>query len=59
VDGCSVSVFGAPLSGMARAYARLAAASRAGDETGRLVKSTRIPDGVVGFNGQVSANACG
>ncbi len=31
VDGCSVSVFGLPLSGMARAYARLAAARSDGD----------------------------
>jgi L-asparaginase II len=31
VDGCSVSVFGLPLSGMARAYARLAAAGAGGD----------------------------
>ena len=31
VDGCSVSVFGVPLSGMARAYARLATARADGD----------------------------
>jgi L-asparaginase II len=31
VDGCSVSVFGLPLAGMARAYARLAAAAPDGD----------------------------
>jgi L-asparaginase II len=31
VDGCSVSVFGLPLSGMARAYARLASARADGD----------------------------
>jgi len=41
VDGCSVSVFGAPLSGMARAYARLAAASRAGDARERAMARIR------------------
>jgi L-asparaginase II len=32
IDGCGVVVFGLPLDAMARAYARLAAASAAGDE---------------------------
>ena len=31
VDGCGVSVFGLPIAGMARAYARLASASPTGD----------------------------
>jgi L-asparaginase II len=41
VDGCSVSVFGLPLSGMARAYARLAAARAEGDPRQRALARIR------------------
>ncbi|HET7225614.1 MAG TPA: asparaginase [Candidatus Eisenbacteria bacterium] len=41
VDGCSVPVFGLPLSGMARAYARLAAARPAGDARERALARIR------------------
>jgi L-asparaginase II len=41
VDGCSVSVFGLPLSRMARAYARLGAASPEGDERERALDRIR------------------
>jgi L-asparaginase II len=41
VDGCNVSVFGLPLSAMARGYARLAAASAAGDERERALHRIR------------------
>ncbi|MBI1795716.1 MAG: asparaginase [Candidatus Eisenbacteria bacterium] len=41
VDGCSVSVFGLPLSGMARAYARLAAAREDGDARERALARIR------------------
>ena len=37
IDGCGVVVFGLPLEAMARAYARLAAAYRRGDEIPRRV----------------------
>jgi L-asparaginase II len=41
VDGCSVSVFGLPLSGMARAYARLATARADGDARERAMARIR------------------
>jgi L-asparaginase II len=41
VDGCSVSVFGVPLSSMARAYARLVAASANGDARARALHRIR------------------
>ena len=41
VDGCSASVFGLPLTGMARAYARLAAASPEGDVRERALSRIR------------------
>jgi len=41
VDGCSVSVFGVPLSGMARAYARLASARADGDVRERAMARIR------------------
>jgi L-asparaginase II len=41
VDGCSVSVFGLPLAGMARAYARLAAAAPDGDQRERALSRIR------------------
>ena len=41
VDGCSVSVFGLPLSGMACGYARLAAASADGDPRERALGRIR------------------
>lgn len=41
VDGCSVSVFGLPLVGMARAYARLAAGSVDGDPRARALSRIR------------------
>jgi len=41
VDGCSVSVFGLPLTGMARAYARLAAGEADGDARGRALNRIR------------------
>jgi L-asparaginase II len=47
VDGCGVSVFGLPLSGMARAYARLGAASADGDARARAL--SRIRGAMTGF----------
>jgi L-asparaginase II len=47
VDGCSVSVFGLPLAGMARAYARLAAGAVDGDARGRAL--SRIRGAMCGF----------
>jgi len=47
VDGCSVSVFGLPLTGMAAAYARLAAASTDGDARERAL--SRIRGAMCGF----------
>lgn len=41
VDGCGVSVFGLPLAGMARAYARLAAAVPDGDARERALARIR------------------
>jgi L-asparaginase II len=41
VDGCSVSVFGLPLSSMARAYARLGAARAEGDDRERALARIR------------------
>jgi L-asparaginase II len=41
VDGCSASVFGLPLTGMARAYARLAAAAADGDVRERALGRIR------------------
>jgi L-asparaginase II len=41
VDGCSVSVFGLPLTGMARAYGRLAAAAVDGDARDRALARIR------------------
>ena len=41
VDGCSVSVFGLPLSGMARSYARLAVARGDGDARERALARIR------------------
>ncbi len=41
VDGCNVSVFGLALSGMARAYARLAAARGDGDARARALARIR------------------
>ena len=41
VDGCSVSVFGLPLAGMARAYAKLAAARSDGDARERALARIR------------------
>ena len=41
VDGCSVSVFGMPLAGMARAYAKLAAARVEGDARERALARVR------------------
>ena len=41
VDGCSVSVFGVALAGMARAYARLAAARAGGDGRERALHRIR------------------
>jgi len=45
IDGCSVSVFAVPLANMARAYARLAAATPAGD--GRERALARIRESMV------------
>jgi L-asparaginase II len=43
IDGCSVSVFGLPLPGMARAYARLASAREdAADPRGRSLARIRL-----------------
>ena len=42
VDGCSVSVFGLPLSRMALGYARLGAASRSGDARERALYRIRV-----------------
>ena len=41
VDGCSVSVFGLPLTGMARAYAKLAVARSDGDARERALARIR------------------
>jgi len=41
VDGCSVPVFGLPLAAMARAYARLAAATPEGDARSRALDRIR------------------
>ncbi len=41
IDGCSVPVFGLPLTGMATAYARLAAARPDGDARGRALARIR------------------
>jgi len=41
VDGCSVSVFGLPISGMARAYARLATGEPGGDARSRALSRIR------------------
>ena len=41
VDGCGVSVFGLPLAGMARAYARLAVAAADGDQRERALSRIR------------------
>jgi L-asparaginase II len=46
IDGCGVVVFGLPLTGMATAYARLAAASATGDPRARAL--TRIRDVMTG-----------
>jgi L-asparaginase II len=49
VDGCGVVVFGLPLENMARAYARLAAAARRGDEVpSRVVHAMRTRPFLIG-----------
>jgi len=66
VDGCGVSVFGLPLSAMARAYARLASASAAGSVRERALERIRramqsFPE-LVGGEGRLSTalmQACG
>lgn len=42
VDGCGVVVFGGPLEALARAYARLGAASENGDEVPRTIVSAML-----------------
>ena len=66
VDGCGVSVFGLPLSAMARSYARLASATAAGNPRERALERIRgamvsFPE-VVGGEGRLSTAlmlACG
>lgn len=49
VDGCSVVTFALPLTGMARAFARLAAAARAGEEpASRIVNVMRTRPFLIG-----------
>ncbi len=49
VDGCGVVVYGLPLVGMARAYARLARAARAGDdEPSRVLHAMRTRPFLIG-----------
>jgi L-asparaginase II len=59
IDGCGVVVFGLPLTGMATAYARLAAASESGDPRARALARirevmTRHPY-VIGGHGRFSS----